>query len=52
MRLLSIVTSYDKPYLWLLARTPTVSDALLEWFVCRAAELGFESDKLIFPKQN
>ncbi|MCG7757769.1 MAG: lipocalin family protein [Nitrosomonas sp.] len=38
--------------MWLLARTPTVSDALLERFVRRAAELGFESDKLIFPKQN
>ncbi|MBL8501787.1 MAG: lipocalin family protein [Nitrosomonas sp.] len=48
----TFVTSYDKSYLWLLARTPTVSDALLERFVRRATELGFESDKLIFPKQN
>ncbi len=48
----TFVTSYDKSYLWLLARTPTVSDALLGQFVQRAAELGFETDKLIFPKQN
>jgi apolipoprotein D and lipocalin family protein len=48
----TFVTSYDKSYLWLLARTPTVSDALLDQFVQRAAELGFETDKLIFPKQN
>ena len=48
----TFVTSYDKSYLWLLARTPTVSDALLDQFVQRATELGFETDKLIFPKQN
>lgn len=48
----TFVTSYDKSYLWLLARTPTVRDALLDRFVQRAAELGFETDKLIFPKQN
>ncbi|WP_292994304.1 lipocalin family protein [Nitrosomonas sp.] len=48
----AFVTSYDKSYLWLLARTPTVSDALLDRFVQRAAELGFAADKLIFPKQN
>ena len=48
----TFVTSYDKSYLWLLARTPTVSDALLDQFVQRAAELGFETEKLIFPKQN
>jgi len=48
----TFVTSYDKSYLWLLARTPTVSDALLDRFVQRAAELGFETNKLIFPNQN
>jgi apolipoprotein D and lipocalin family protein len=48
----TFVTSYDKSYLWLLARTPTVSDALLDQFVQRAAELGFETNKLIFPNQN
>lgn len=48
----TFVTSYDKSYLWLLARTPTVNDALIDQFVQRAAELGFETDKLIFPKQD
>lgn len=48
----TFVTSYDKSYLWLLARTPAVSDALLDRFVQKAAELGFATDKLIFPKQN
>ncbi len=48
----TFVTSYDKSYLWLLARTPTVSNALLDRFVQKAAELGFETDKLIFPQQD
>ena len=48
----AFVTSYDKSYLWLLARTPTVSNALLDRFVQKAAELGFETDKLIFPQQD
>lgn len=48
----AFVTSYDKSYLWLLARTPTVSNALLDRFVQKVAELGFETDKLIFPQQD
>ncbi|WP_394807848.1 lipocalin family protein [Nitrosomonas sp.] len=48
----TFVTSYDKSYLWLLARTPSINDALLDRFVQRAVELGFETDKLIFSKQN
>lgn len=48
----AFVTSYDKSYLWLLARTPAVSDELINRFVQRSGELGFETDKLIFPGQN
>ncbi|PTQ81553.1 lipocalin family protein [Nitrosomonas ureae] len=48
----AFVTSYDKSYLWLLARTPAVSDALVDQFMQRAAELGFATDKLIFPRQD
>lgn len=48
----AFVTSYDKSYLWLLARTPTVSDALIDQFMQRTAELGFATDKLIFPRQD
>jgi apolipoprotein D and lipocalin family protein len=46
----AFVTSYDKLYLWLLARTPTVSDALIDQFMQRTEELGFATDKLIFPR--
>ena len=48
----TFVTSYDKSYLWLLARTPAVSDELRDRFMQKAAELGFATDKLIFPKQD
>ncbi len=48
----AFVTSYNKSYLWLLARTPVVSDALVDQFIHRAAELGFATDKLIFPRQD
>ncbi|MER0216014.1 MAG: lipocalin [Nitrosomonas sp.] len=48
----TFVTSYDKSYLWLLARTPTVSDEVLNRFIQKSGELGFATDKLIFPKQD
>lgn len=48
----AFITSYDNSYLWLLARTPTVSDEVLSRFVQKSGELGFATDKLIFPKQN
>jgi apolipoprotein D and lipocalin family protein len=39
-------------YLWLLARTPTVSNELIAHFVQRASELGFNTDQLIFVDQS
>lgn len=48
----AFITSYDKSYLWLLARTPTVRDEVLNRFVQKSGELGFATDKLIFPKQD
>ncbi|MBS0425139.1 MAG: lipocalin family protein [Proteobacteria bacterium] len=48
----AFITSYDKSYLWLLARTPAVSDEVLNRFVQKSNELGFATDKLIFPEQN
>lgn len=44
----AFVAGYNKSYLWLLARTPEVSDELITRFVKRAGELGFDTDKLIF----
>lgn len=42
--------SYD--YLWLLSRTPTVSEELKNQFRHKAHALGFNTDELIFVKQD
>lgn len=48
----AFVTSHNKSYLWLLSRTPVVSSELLERFIQRAKELGFNTDNLIYVKHN
>lgn len=47
----AFVSGPDRSYLWLLSRTPIVSQALKNRFVEKAKELGFKTDKLIFVKQ-
>ncbi|MBA5764395.1 lipocalin family protein [Vibrio sp. 404] len=37
-------------YLWLLSRTPTVSDEVMGEFLNQAKERGFNTDELIFVK--
>ena len=44
----AFISGPDRSYLWFLARTPTVSDELRQRFVERAAELGFDTEELIF----
>ena len=48
----AFVTGYNKSYLWLLSRTPSVSDELISRFVKRSKELGFDTDNLIFVAHN
>jgi apolipoprotein D and lipocalin family protein len=48
----SFVCGPDRNYLWLLSRTPRISEALKEQFILRAKTLGFETDNLIFVKHN
>ena len=47
----SYISGYNRDYLWLLARTPTVSDDVLQDFITTAQELGFATEALIFPNQ-
>jgi len=47
----SYVAGPDRSYLWLLARTPIVEQEVLDGFLERAGELGFETDKLIYVDQ-
>ena len=44
----AFVSGNTTSYLWLLSRTPEVSDELLERFKTRAKELGFDTDALIY----
>ena len=48
----ALVTSYNKDYLWLLARTPTISQELTETLISKAKALGFNTDELIFVDQS
>ena len=43
------VSGPNREFLWLLARTPTVSEAVRQAFIDRASALGFPVDELIFP---
>jgi len=47
----AFVAGNSKSYLWFLSRTPTVNAALLAHFIERVAELGFDTDGLIFVEQ-
>ena len=47
----AFISGNDKDYLWLLARTPTVSDKVKSDFIDKARALGFETEQLIFVDQ-
>lgn len=45
------LTGYNRDYLWLMSRTPEVSDEVLEAFRERAEAEGFELGELIVVEQ-
>ncbi len=45
----AMVTSSSRNYLWILARTPTLDDAVLSDLMAQAEEWGYATDELIFP---
>ena len=47
----AFVSCNTTSYLWLLSRTAKVSDELLARFETRAKELGFDTDALIYVRQ-
>ncbi|GAB2891568.1 lipocalin family protein [Microbulbifer echini] len=47
----SMVSGYDKSYLWILSRTPTMPKPVLDEFLQKAKAMGFPVDQLIFPAQ-
>lgn len=48
----AFVTGNNKDYLWLLSRTPAISDALKQDFIDTASTLGYATDKLIWVDQS
>ena len=47
----AFVSGPDLSYLWLLSRTPTVSDAVIADFIEKSRALGFDTEQLIMVKQ-
>jgi len=47
----AFISGNTTSYLWLLSRTPKVSKELMERFLNRSRELGFNTEELIFVKQ-
>lgn len=47
----AFISGPNTSYLWLLSRTPTVSEDVLEKFVAMSAERGFDTAELIYVEQ-
>lgn len=47
----AFVSGPDLSYLWLLSRTPSVSDEVIAGFLEKSRALGFDTEKLIMVKQ-
>jgi apolipoprotein D and lipocalin family protein len=47
----AFVSGPDLSYLWLLSRTPEVSDEVISKFIEKSKSLGFDTDSLIMVKQ-
>ncbi len=45
-------TSYNREYLWLLSRTPSVEYSIKNDFIRTVTEKGFDTNELIFVKQD
>ncbi len=47
----SMVCGPDRSYLWILSRYPEMENLILKELVSQAKDLGFETEKLIYVKQ-
>jgi apolipoprotein D and lipocalin family protein len=45
----ALVCGPDRSYLWILARSPDLDPETRNRLVARARDLGFDTDRLIFP---
>ena len=47
----AVVTGSDRNYLWILSRRPVMAKDQLEMILARLKKLGFETDRLEYPRQ-
>ena len=47
----AVISGPNKSYLWILARKPEIDPGLKDALITKAAALGFDTTKLIFPDQ-
>ncbi|WP_461537831.1 lipocalin family protein [Spongorhabdus nitratireducens] len=48
----AMVSGPNKSYFWILSRTPEIDKATLQQLLDKAEQLGFDTDKLIYPLHN
>lgn len=48
----ALITGPDTDYLWILARQPTLSKAIVDELTAKARALGFDTQKLIFVQHD
>ena len=47
----ALVGGSTPEYLWILSRTPRISDDIKNLLIQRAKERGYDTDKMLFPQQ-
>lgn len=48
----AFISGYNNNYLWLLSRTPTVPQKIIDNFITQAKRYGFNAEEIIFVDQN
>jgi apolipoprotein D and lipocalin family protein len=46
-----MISGSDRDYLWILAREPKLDVAVLQGLIGKAKQLGFNTEKLLYPEQ-
>ena len=47
----ALICGYSRSYLWILARQPELSKAIIAFLTTKAKVLGFDTDALIYVQQ-
>jgi apolipoprotein D and lipocalin family protein len=47
----ALIAGSNRDYLWILARQPALDQVIVQKLLTKAASLGFDTTKLVYPKQ-